>query len=204
VEDAHEQLVRKAGVRFNSLAGVTDADAEELVVWSLQAAQDQALETIAGAGPVPSGLVALKAEFLYFVCLRAKRVLEQREVEVLFRTLPATARTILATMRATYEEAIHQQFVERMRRGCTIRASGSTETSLSWTLTFADISDFLTAWDEVIRLGLSGSAAANHRARTIVIARSVGEGHKKRIPLTELGLEEPSAPGKTQKQADRQ
>jgi hypothetical protein len=203
VEDAHEQLASRAEVRFKSLAGVSDADAADLVAWALDAAQDQALETIAGTGPVPSGLVALKAEFLYFVCLRAKRVLEQREVEVLFRTLPATARTILATMRATYEEAIHQQFVERMRRGCTIRASGSADTMLSWTLTFADVSDFLTAWDEIVRLGLSGSAISNARAKTIGIPRGIGEGHKRRIPLAELGLEEPAAPGGTQKQAER-
>src|SRR5437870_203197 len=95
---------QKAVGRFRSLAG--SSEAEKLVDALEQAARDQLLETITGAGPVPSSMVATRAELLYYACTRAERILEQREVEVLFRTLPATARAILATMHATYEEAL--------------------------------------------------------------------------------------------------
>jgi hypothetical protein len=71
--------------RLVTLAGLSRDDAEALVESALKAATDQTLETITGSGPLPSSMTATRAQQLHYVCLNAKRILSQREVEVLFR-----------------------------------------------------------------------------------------------------------------------
>lgn len=72
-----------AANRLVSLAGLSKDQADALVKAGLQAAEDQTLETITGAGPLPSTMTATRAQQLHYVCLNAKRILTQREVEVL-------------------------------------------------------------------------------------------------------------------------
>src|SRR6266511_274150 len=158
VAEGDDPRIAKAVSRFQSLAGSQEVEAKELVQALMSAAQDQLLETITGSGTVPSKMVAVRAELLYHACARAERILEQREVEVLFRTLPTDARAILANMHATYEEALREQFLERMRRGARVTASGTDATGLRWVITFSDGSNFQTAWDEVQRIGLGDDA----------------------------------------------
>jgi hypothetical protein len=177
---------KKAATRFASLAGTIDAD--KLVEALRLAAQDQLLETITGSGTVPSNMVAVHAELLYYVCRRAERILEQREVEVLFRTLPANARTVLATMHATYEEALRNQFLERMRRGARVVASGNDADGLRWTITFPDTTSFDTAWDEIERVDFASEASASRRARTIELPQELDD---RSDPLKKLGLARP-------------
>src|SRR6266542_2078481 len=130
VAEGDDPRIEKAVSRFQSLAGSQEAEARELVQALMSAAQDQMLETITGSGTVPSKMVAVRAELLYHACARAERILEQREVEVLFRTLPTDARAILANMHATYEEALRERFLERMRHGARVGASGTDATGL--------------------------------------------------------------------------
>lgn len=178
---------QKAVGRFRSLAG--SSEAEKLVDALEHAAQDQLHETITGSGPVPSSMVAARAELLYFACTRAERILEQREVEVLFRTLPATARAILATMHATYEEALRNQFLARMRQGAKIKRSGSDAEGLFWSIAFPDTTGFDAAWDEIARLDFTTDAEGDRRARTIVVPQALPDSRGD--TLEKLGLQRP-------------
>jgi hypothetical protein len=182
----------KAVSRFQSLAGSPTAEANPLVDALLLAAQDQLLETITGAGPVPSNMVAARAELLYYACQRAGRILEQREVEVLFRTLPANARAILAMMHATYEEALREYFLDRMRRGARVASAGTDATGLRWVITFSDGSNFQTAWDEIQRLGFGDDAIPNSRSRAVDIPQSATLDGTTIDTLDALGLARPS------------
>ncbi len=186
--------VEKAVSRFQSLAGSRDTEAQDLVKSLLSAAQDQLLETITGSGTVPSKMVAVRAELLFHACVRARRILEQREVEVLFRTLPADARAILANMHATYEEALRGQFLERMRRGARVAGAGTDRTGLRWVITFSDGANFQTAWDEIQRIGFGDDAVPNSRARTIDIPQATTVNGEPLEPLVALGLPRPDVP----------
>ena len=194
MNEATEQRVQKAVNRFKSLAGSPTKEVESLVDALMKAAQDQLLETITGSGPVPSNMVAARAELLYYSCVRMGRILEQREVEVLFRTLPTNARSIMATMHATYEEALREQFLERMRRGARIERAGTDERGLRWNITFSDATNFQTAWDEIQRLGLGDEAGANSRARAIDIPVSANVESETIDTLAALGLPSPEPP----------
>jgi len=159
----------------------------------LSAAEDQLLETITGAGAVPSNMVGVRAELLYYACTRAERMLEQREVEVLFRTLPANARAILSSMHATYEEALRNQFLARMRRGARVSASGSDEDGLSWTIAFPDTTSYDTAWDELARLDIAAEASGDRRTRVITLPRDLSGDRG--ASLEKLGLTGPAGDG---------
>jgi hypothetical protein len=193
--DDSDALKAKAADRFEALAGSQVGETHPLVAALLLASQDQLLETIAGTGPVPSNMVAVRAELLYYACVRAKRILEQREVEVLFRTLPANARSIMATMHATYEEALRQHFLERMGRGARVTAAGTDAAGLRWIIMFSDGSNFQTAWDEIQRLGFGDDAIHNSRTRTIDIPQATTVDGKAIDTLKKLGVARPQAPG---------
>ena len=52
-------------------------------------------------------------------------------------------------MLATYEEGLHEQFLERMRADATVLPSGSDEAGLTWTLRFTEASTLDAAWSEM-------------------------------------------------------
>jgi hypothetical protein len=178
--------------RFRTLAGLGKAEAEELVQAVLDASHDQSLETMGGSGPIPSNVNAARAEHVRFVCLRANRILDQREVEVLFRVTSTTARSILATMRATYEEALRQQFLERMRRDATVRASGTDQAGLTWRVTFTETATFEIARTELLRLGKPEMLLDESSTRHMIeISKESKVGGKTALEL--LGVPAPSS-----------
>lgn len=173
--------------RFRTLAGLGEKEARTLVKAVLDASQDQALETIGGSGPIPSNVTALRAEHVRFVCLRANRILDQREVEVLFRVTSTTARSVLATMRATYEESLRQQFLERMRRDATVRASGSDQTALCWKVTFTETATFEIARTELLRLGTPEMILDESSTRHMLeVPQAAKAGGKSPLELLEI------------------
>jgi hypothetical protein len=156
----------------------------------IEGASDQAAETVTGSAAPPSAMTALRAEHLYFVCLRANRVLKQREVEVLWRVKPATAKSILTSMRASYEEAVRSRFADRMRTDAVVEATGSTDAGLTWTLRFSDPTNAEFAWSEIQRLGLD--RYCDYSGRTVVVPRELRKGRELLRPLDQLGLEAPT------------
>ena len=178
--------------RLETLGGLSHEQATALVDAVLAGAVDHAFELINGSGPVPTSMSTAKADQLRWICERLGRLVSQREVELVFRITPASARTILNTMLATYEEGLREQFVERMRTDATVLPSGSDEGGLTWTLRFTEASTFDAAWSELARLGLLGQSEAHPAHRKITFPRRATLGGKAGDVLAALGVPEPT------------
>ncbi len=189
--EVNDQKRLEAVDRFVSLAGLSQSAAETLVDAALQAAVNQTLDTIMGSGPVPSAVTAIRADELRYVCLQAGRVLTQREVGVLFRTTPANARSILVTMTATYEQALHAQFVTEMRDSATIEQTGTQDKGLRWLVRFDQQAAYETAHAELERLGLLRFATFDDAAMTVEFGQSVETSQGPVNVLARLGLDAP-------------
>lgn len=189
--DVDPDVYARAVAHVKALAGLTEQRARALVDAALGGAVDHAFELINGSGPVPTSMTAAKADQLRWICTRLGRLVTQREAEIVFRITPASARTIFNTMLATYEEALHGQFVARMRDDATVLPSGSDEAGLTWTLRFSERSTFDAAWSELSRLGLLGRSEASPANRKITVPRRVTVDGQDRGVLDALGLAEP-------------
>jgi hypothetical protein len=177
--------------RLVTLVGLTKPQAESVVEAVLKAAENQTLETITGAGPLPSSLPAFRAQQLHYACLNAKRILTQREVEILFRATPTQARAIVTSMYATYEQALRGHLRDQMIQDADVTPSGTEDTELTWTIRFTERSSYEFALNEVNRLELDRWTSSTPSRLSILIPRSVKGLDKKIDPLKELGLQEP-------------
>lgn len=186
-----ETRKREAVERLVVLAGLSKPEAESVVDAAIRAAEDQALETVTGAGPLPSSLAAFRAQQLHYACLNAKRILSQREVEVLFRATPTQARTIMITMNATYQQALRGHLRDQMIQDADVSPTGTEESELTWTIRFTERSSYEFALNEVDRLGFDRWASSTPRRLSLVLPRVVERGGKKADPLKELGLRKP-------------
>jgi hypothetical protein len=182
---------QKAVERLRALGGLSEEGAGGLVDAALAGAVDHAFELVNGSGPVPTAMTTSKADQLRWICERAGRLVSQREVEILFRITATSARSILNTMLATYEEGLRAKFLDRMRRDATVLRSGSNETGLTWTLRFTEPSTFDAAWSELARLGLLSQCEPNSSQRKIIVPRNVQMNGKTTEVLDALGLESP-------------
>jgi hypothetical protein len=179
--------------RLMTLGGLSKTAAMALVDAAVGGAVDHAFELINGSGPVPTSMTTAKADQLRWICDRLGRLVAQREVELVFRITPSSARTILNTMLATYEEGLRQQFLDRMRSDATVLATGSDEAGLTWTLRFSEVTTYDAAWTELARLGLLGQAEGNVSQRRITVPRRAsirGDGKNTDV-LAALGVPEP-------------
>src|ERR1051325_1863168 len=168
---------RQAAIeRFVSALGVEEAEADKIVDAALAGIVDQALETISGYGPVPTAMGDLKADQVRYACLRAGRMLKQKEVEVLFRVKPTTARNILSGLRAVYGGLLREQALAEMRTDATISAGGSAETQLTWRVRFSERATYDTALSELARRRLTDVTEEHPAQRTIEVPREVRRG----------------------------
>jgi hypothetical protein len=174
------------------LAGLSQPSAEALVEAALQAAVDQTLDTMMGSGPVPSAVTAIRADNLRYVCLQAGRVLTQREVGVLFRTTPASARSILVTMSAIYEQALHAQFVAEMRAAATVEQTGTKDKGFNWKVRFSQRAAYDTARAELERTDLLKFVVFDDDAASVEFPQTVKNPHGNINILGGLGLDAPS------------
>jgi hypothetical protein len=175
--------------RITHLIGFNKVDSEILLKASISGAIDQVVERIGGSLSVPGTMVSARAEELCFICQHASRVLNQREVEVIFRTTPAAARSILTMMRATYEQGLRIEFGKRMREDISVEESGSAAEGLTFTLRFSDSMSFEYALNELRKAGIM-YIIDDPRKRTIIVDREaevVGVGSRVN-PLKILGL----------------
>ena len=177
--------------RLTTLGGLERAQAAALVDAVLAGAVDHAFELINGSGPVPTSMSTAKADQLHWICDRLGRLVSQREVELVFRITPASARTVLNTMLATYEEGLREQFLARMRSDATVLPSGSDESGLTWTLRFTEATTYDTAWSELARLGLLGVVEGHVTQRKITVPRRATIGHRTGDVLAALRVPEP-------------
>jgi len=184
---------RQAGIdRFVAVLGVDEAEAERLVDAALAGIVDQALETISGYGPVPTAMGDLKADQVRYACLRAGRMLKQKEVEVLFRVKPTTARNILSGLRAVYGGLLRDQALAEMRSDATVTGGGSAETELTWRIKFTERATYDSALAELGRQRLLDVADERPMQRTVEIPRRIRRGSKVVKPLELLGIHAPT------------
>jgi hypothetical protein len=177
--------------RLVRLGGLSKEAAGLLVDAAVAGTVDQAFSVINGSSAVPTSMTTAKAEQLRFICDRAGRLLSQREVEILFRVTATSARSILTTMLATYEESLREKFLDRMRADAKVIASGTADTGLTWTVRFSESSTLDAASGELARLGYATEADVNSSRRTIVVPRTIGSGPASVDVLERLGLAAP-------------
>jgi ribosomal protein S10 len=96
---ADERRLREVLVQ---LSGTSGKQLDQLVAAIKEAAIEEAFDYVTGESPVPSSMVDARALRLRRLCHHARRPLRQREIEIVFRIGPATARTVNARMHATY------------------------------------------------------------------------------------------------------
>jgi hypothetical protein len=178
--------------RLMTLGGLSHDRATALVDAMVDGAVDHAFELINGSGPVPTSMSTSKADQLRWICERLGRLVTQREVEILFRITPTSARTILNTMLATYEEGLHEQFLARMRDDATVVPSGTEDAGLTWTLRFTEASTYETAMSELARADLLRQSEAQASHHRVVVPRMAAVGGRKVDVLAALGLSEPA------------
>ena len=178
--------------RLVTLGGLPHDRATALVDAMVDGAVDHAFELINGSGPVPTSMTTSKADQLRWICERLGRLVTQREVEILFRITPTSARTILNTMLATYEEGLHEQFLARMRDDATVVASGTEDAGLTWTLRFTEASTYETALSGLARLDLLRQSEAQASHHRITVPRVATADGGKIDVLAALGLSEPA------------
>lgn len=178
--------------RIAELTGLGSQDAEALLLAYLQGAVDLALDQVAGDGPVPTSLNVLRADLFRWVCARASRILPEREVEVLLRIPSSTARSVLRTMRAMYEEALRELFLQRMQLDAVVRPSGNEDEGLTWTLEFTEAALFDLALSEIRRLPIPRDMIQTvvSRSRIEIPRETEGEGDAVDV-LEALDIEPP-------------
>lgn len=169
-----ESAVTKISPRFALLAGLSDDESAGLASAVVLANLDRISFVVAGDSPVPTSMTTMMADQLRFICLRAGRLLTEKEVEIVFRITSATARSVLSTMSATYEESLRECFLARMKQDVQVSPSGTEDDGLTWTLKFTERATYDTAWAEVRRCGLQ-AVADRPAQRTIVVQRIVGD-----------------------------
>jgi hypothetical protein len=94
-------------------------------------------------------------------------------------------------MLATYEEALREQFLARMRSDVKVLPTGTDESGLTWTLRFTESSTLETAWGELNRLGLAGDAEVSAARRAVIVPRRSPRGTRSLDVLDQLGLSAP-------------
>ena len=105
-------------------------------------------------------------------------------------------------MSATYEQALHMQFVTEMRDAATVEQTGTQDKGLSWSVRFSQRAAYDTARAELERLGLLKFASFDDAAATVEFHQSVKTPQGDMNILARLGLEPPSS-GKRQESYER-
>lgn len=150
--EVDEASVEVAIRRIQELTGADEGQARGLLEAHLYGALDVTMEEVAGSGPVATNMSSARADHLKCTCERAGRILSEREAEVVLRSPASTARSVLTRMKATYEEALREQFLEQMRQDAVVRQKGNEEDGLLWEVEFTESGPFDLCRAEIRRL----------------------------------------------------
>jgi hypothetical protein len=91
--------------------------------WS-RAVLQQAINANVSAGAPPTTLAAVRADLLMHVCKQLKRLVSERETEVLLRLSPTSARATHRLMKATYEDALYDHILDWALRDASLDGKG--------------------------------------------------------------------------------
>jgi hypothetical protein len=84
--------------------GARSANAAELTAAYLDAMERNAYRRTVGPGPVPTSLTSERSEMLFEVCIQLERVIEDFEIQALFRVTATQARAMRKTLLATHSD----------------------------------------------------------------------------------------------------
>lgn len=84
--------------------GARSADAHGLTAAYLDAMARSAYLRTMGPGPVPTSLTSERSEMLFEICRRLERVIEDFEIQALFRVTATQARAMRKTLLATHSD----------------------------------------------------------------------------------------------------
>ncbi|MEX0863507.1 MAG: hypothetical protein WD269_01375 [Acidimicrobiia bacterium] len=180
-----EALVEAAVRRISELTGRDETQARDLLEAHLYGALDLAMEEVAGSGPIATNMTSAKADHLKSTCLRAGRILTEREAEVVLRSPPSTARSVLTRMKATYEEALREQFLDHMRVDAVVRQKGNDDQGLLWEIEFTETGSFELCLSEIRRIGVPRDLIETVTTRRRITIPQAVNGVN---PLAELGI----------------
>lgn len=91
-----EVVAARIGARSGSAAALTEA--------YLDAVERNAYARTVGPGPVPTSLTSERAELLFEICVRLERVIEDFEIQALFRVTETQARAMRKMLLATHTD----------------------------------------------------------------------------------------------------
>jgi hypothetical protein len=84
--------------------GARSADAGALTAAYLDAMERNAYRRTMGPGPVPTSLTSERSEMLFEICVQLERVIEDFEIQALFRVTATQARAMRKTLLATHSD----------------------------------------------------------------------------------------------------
>jgi hypothetical protein len=163
-----------AETALRDYAGLTAADAKALVRAVIAAAEQEALDLIAGETPVPSSVADARALRLKRICDAAGRMLRPREVEVVFRVPPATAAATARRMVATYPGSVERHLRGLVGHTATVTETGSAESGLRYSIYFDEPTALDFAYQLLQRRGLTRDVRVHRSEQTLDVPRRVG------------------------------
>jgi hypothetical protein len=130
-----------------------EADADGLAdAWS-RAVLQQAINANLSAGAPPNTLAAFRADLLMHVCRELKRLVSEREAEVLLRLSPTAARATHRLMKATYEDALYDFILDWALRDASSDGKGEFDGVRGDRVTFGSKDALDAATAELKRAG---------------------------------------------------
>lgn len=144
IEFRGEPLYEKSVERTKRLVGCSREDAVKIVNSTMRASAKTSLNVIAGSGSTPSTFLGSRADLLKEICMDLERQLTEKEIEIIFRSTPSEAKSILIKMRSIYADDIFDQMKEKVKTGATRTSTGNNKSGLTWTVSFSarDLFDF--------------------------------------------------------------
>lgn len=144
---------------------MSGADAKALVKAVAQAAEEEALELIAGSAPIPTNMGDARALRLRYISQARKRSLGQREVEVVFRLGSSQAATTITRMQATYAQEVDELLKTRLKTTATAKKSGQAG-DLRYEVHFDDAATFEFAYQLLQRSRIDHDVRRNKARRS--------------------------------------
>jgi hypothetical protein len=176
---------------LSAYAGVSNADAKTLVEAVVKAAEEEALELIAGSAPVPTNMGDARALRLRYISQARKRSLGQLEVEVVFRLSPSQATSTIARMQATYAQDVNELLKARLKATATAKKSGQAG-DLRYEVHFDDAASFEFAYQLLQRNRLDHDVRRKKSSQILDMPRKIADSAgAERNPLEVLGLAKP-------------
>ena len=171
-------------------AGISEETAKEVVDAVVAAAEEEALELIAGSAPVATNMGDARALRLRYISKARQQSLSQREVGVIFRLGPAQAASTIDRMQATYAQEVDELFKARLANAASVEKTGALG-NYRYSVHFDDKASFEYAHQLLQRTRLDHDVRRKAN-QTLDMPRKIkGADGEERDPLDVLGIPVP-------------